>query len=301
MADSSLPVPHREGRKERLKRWYRRLHFFLFFKRRPAAGEYCNSKLIGEVECRGTPGKRPFLVVVRTGSRHCISGVHAGRNFDLALNHYAPPSTDLVFDYRYGGGLSKFMAARQFFGLTGMATYQGYMFMDDDLEISCDGLCAFLEHCLSRDTALAQPSLSPDSFFSIPDLLHQPSANDRETAMVEVMMPYMSAATLSSLLPTFDQSISSWGIDCVWPRLINSPPRVIDSFQVRHANPVGGGAFYRYLQSIGISPLEEMETLIRRYSQGIPAIPSGTVDSAVPGLGAIDGNSRYPSIVRRKT
>ena len=266
MKDSGLTVRPREGRKERITRWFRRLRFFLFFKRRPANGEYCNSKLIGAIERRGTTGKRPFLVMVRAASSHRISGVHANRNFDLALNHYAPPATDFDFDYRFGGGLSKFTAARQFFKSTNTTAYQGYMFMDDDLVVSCGDLCAFLEHCHSRDIALAQPSLSPDSFFSIPDLLHQPSESDRETAMVEVMMPYMSAATLSTLLPTFDQSISTWGIDCVWPRLINSPPLVIDSFQVRHANPVGTGAFYRYLHSIGISPVEEMETLIKRYS-----------------------------------
>ena len=266
MNDNGLTVRPREGRKERIMRWLRKLHFFLFFKRRPANGEYCNSKLIGAIERHGTPGKRPFLVIVRAASDHRITGIHADRNFDLALNHYAQPAKELVFDYRYGGGLSKLTAARQFFESTGVTTYQGYMFMDDDLVVSCDDLCAFLEHCRSRDIALAQPSLSPDSFFSIPDLLHQPSGNDRETVMVEVMMPYMSVATLSTLLPTFEQSISSWGIDCVWPSLINSPPLVIDSFQVRHANPVGTGAFYRYLQGIGISPVEEMETLIKRYS-----------------------------------
>ena len=61
-------------------------------------------------------------------------------------------------------------------------------------------------------------------------------------------------------LGTFDLSYSTWGLDELWPRLLDLQPVVVDEFTIRHTRPVSGsdGAFYRYMRRIGVSPMQEL-------------------------------------------
>jgi hypothetical protein len=243
---------------------FNRLRFHLFFERQLHAGRYGNSKVIRLDRAPSPPSAfRPNLVIVRCGRGHSLVDDDKERNFDLALNFYRTPSGSgpSECEYAYAGGINKYQAARQFITDEVLNRYDGFMLMDDDLEITYSELSRFLEYCAQNQLGLAQPSLTHDSCYSHRHLLNVAAGGSRAVRMIEVMCPYFSRNVLRLVLPTFALSDSTWGLDWLWPRLLNVPPVVVDDFAVRHAQPVGDGAFYRYLRSIGVSPRRELNRL----------------------------------------
>jgi hypothetical protein len=250
-----------------------RLRFHLSFKNEPADGEYCNSKHIRLFKQPATDhAHRPFLVIIRCGARHGLVDDASDRNFDIALNLYAPPDPRVLeaCEYAYSGGVNKYKAAKHFLSGAFLDRYRGVMLLDDDLEIAHSQLSKFLDYCWSHEFELAQPSLTLDSSWSHKDLLNASSSGWRPARIVEVMCPYFSSCALRLALTTFDLSYSTWGLDYVWPTLITRSPVVVDAFTIRHAKLPDAceGAFYRYLRGIGVSPQREAarlkRTIVRR-------------------------------------
>jgi hypothetical protein len=242
-----------------------RLRFHLFFKNRPTDGEYCNSKKIHVVKEPDDRNNRPYLVVIRCGANHCLIDDGSQRQFDIALSLYARPSEYLLdaCECSYSGGVNKYKAARQFIDAPLLERFRGFMFLDDDVETTYSQLSQFLDYCWAHGFALAQPSLTSDSYYSHRQLLNASRAGWRSVSIVEVMCPYFSSSALRVALNTFDLSYSTWGLDYVWPRLLDVAPVVVDEFSIKHTRPVGASdsAFYRYLRRIGISPKREVNAL----------------------------------------
>jgi hypothetical protein len=258
-----------------------RLRFHLFFKNRPADGEYCNSKRVRATkEPSDGHRHRPYLVVIRCGADHCLRDDGGQRDFDIALSLYARPSAGSLnaCEYAYAGGLNKFQAARQFIDDAQLKRYRGFVFLDDDLEMSYSQLNQFVDYCWTHGFGLAQPSLTLDSAYSHRHLLNASPSGWRSVAMVEVMCPYFSEATLEVALNTFDLSYSTWGLDLIWPRLLNVSPVVVDEFTIRHTRHVGRseGEFYAYLRRIGISPEREAHTLEKMSNQKLRTLSRHT-------------------------
>ena len=243
-----------------------RLRFHLFFKNEPADAEYCNSKRIRLLKKPAEDrNRRPFLAVIRCGANHCLIDDGSERKFDIALNLYAPPKERSLDDceYSYSGGANKYKGAYQFIDDALLETYRGFMFLDDDLEMTYSDLNRFLEYCWAHGFGLAQPSLTSDSCYSHGHLLNASRSGWRSVGMVEVMCPYFSRDALRLALNTFDLSYSTWGLDLLWPRLLDLEPVVVDEFSIKNTKPVGGSdsAFYAYLRRIGVSPQREAKKL----------------------------------------
>jgi hypothetical protein len=246
---------------------FNRIKFHLFFKKVPDARGHSNSKLVAVTKRppQGSPG-RTFLVFIRSGGT-CRLVDDGGRNFDIVLNLYAGQRDGSLGDHEYlvSGGINKYKAAYQFIDEELLGAYRGFMFLDDDLEITYSQLSGFLDFCLQNDLQLAQPSQSPDSHCSHESLRHMPGARSRNAEIVEVMCPYFSAKALRTAISTFDSSYSTWGLDYLWPKLPGLRPVVVDAFQIRHVRPMeSNGAFYEYMRSIGISPHAEERKLLRK-------------------------------------
>jgi hypothetical protein len=258
-----------------------RVKFHLFFKKLPSAGDHANSKLISVT--KRPPAKSPrraFLVFIRSGGTSQL--VDDGeRNFDIAFNLYASPPGPLDnYEYVVSGGINKYKAAYQFIDEELLGAYRGFMFLDDDLEITYSQLSAFLDFCRQDDLQLAQPSQSPESHCSHEDLRHRPGGRSRHVEIVEVMCPYFSAKALRAAISTFDLSYSTWGLDYLWPKLPGLRPVVVDAFRITHVRPMElHGSFYAYMRSIGVSPQDE-EMKLRRMLDGAPGFTSG---GAAPG------------------
>jgi hypothetical protein len=195
------------------------------------------------------------------------------RNFDIAVRFYEHPGKNQGFlnnaEYIMTGGLSKFHSASLFLESCHIQnSYDGYLFLDGDLEFDATQLSFFLEMVAALRCDLAQPSVTRDSYCYWKMAYHQPGYVFRETSFVEVMAPYLSKLALSKAIPTFTKSISTYGLDLIWPTLVEGASiAVIDAFQIRHRERVDhtSGAFYRYLRSIGIDLHEEERLILAEY------------------------------------
>lgn len=241
-------------------------------------GVWCNSDSLRILSSAGAERSqsRKFLVflVPRKDMESPLLKVSVeDRNFDLAVRFYEEPGLNQNFmgkaDFVMTGGLSKFHAASQFLKCPIVKPdYEGYLFLDGDLEFDAARLSCFLEFSLAAGLDLAQPSVTKDSYCYWSMAYHQPEYVYRQTSFVEVMAPYLSRASLARLLPTFSQSISTYGLDLVWPSLIDSNQiGVVDAFQVRHREKVdhNSGNFYKYLKSIGVDLDEEERNILADY------------------------------------
>jgi hypothetical protein len=238
---------------------------------------WSNSETISVVSQRNSPSRRPFLVfLVPRGdmSSPLLRLEPTDRNFDLAVRFYDEPKQNEAFlmeaEYVLTGGLSKFHAAALFFEACNLQnSYEGYLFLDGDLEFDASRLSKFLSFVHAANLDLAQPSVTRDSYCYWKMAYHQPAFIYRDTSFVEVMAPYLSRAALLKTLPTFKQSISTYGLDLVWPSIIGSGQiGVVDAFQIRHQERVdhASGNFYKYLKSIGVDLDEEERKILAAYN-----------------------------------
>jgi len=162
------------------------------------------------------------------------------------------------------------MGARQFIGSAILNRFRGFIFLDDDLEITYSQLSQFLEYCDAQGFGLAQPSLALDSFYNHGHLRNASQFGWRSVSLVEVMCPYFSSNALRSVLETFDLSYSTWGLDHIWPTLLKLETVVVDAFTIKHTKAPGGpdSPFYTYLRSIGVSPQKERAKLRNMLAKG---------------------------------
>jgi hypothetical protein len=251
----------------------------------------------------GAKMSRRFLVVVRAGNASLHpSWLTAGgegaldRNWDLVVNYFGddpkryPSTGDGVVRIDSKGpkwpALAKLMAATR----DAWGAYDYVWIPDDDLAASGQDINRMFELAAALDLQLAQPSLSWDSHFSIPLTLHNRAFKVRYSSFVEPMAPLFSRALLQRALPTFSESISGWGLDYVWPRLLADPMRqcaILDRIQVRHTRPVGGPN-YAFNRSAGVEPRTEMYELLRRHGIAGPIQLS---------YGGVDATGRVQSLI----
>lgn len=219
---------------------------------------------------------RPFLVFI-VPDASAPSSLNAilskPRCFDIAVRFYGEPGENRALldhaDFVMTGGLSKLHAAALFLEQQDLfETYAGYLFLDGDLEFDAGQLGHFLQIAHAAGLDLAQPSLTRDSHDYWNVVFHQPHFLLRETSFVEVMCPYFSRRALSLVRKTFTRSISTYGLDFVWPRLLpHGRIGVVDAFQVRHRSVVDWetGPFYRYLRTIGVNPKAEEDSILAEH------------------------------------
>jgi len=186
------------------------------------------------------------------------------------MSYYAEPHRNNPLfetaDIILGGGYSKFHSAKLFFeAYEAGLKYDALIFVDGDLELLFDP-GEFFSFCLDQNFAIAQASLTEDSYYSFHITRHNPSLLYRTTNYVETMAPLFSKRLLREVWPFFDKSISTWGLDILWSVMLPTgwTAAIVDQFQMRHAKPVDiiNGPFYRYIRSLGIDCQAEVRSIM---------------------------------------
>jgi hypothetical protein len=200
--------------------------------------------------------------------RKWISG--EGRRFDLFLSCYGDRPQEYAADAEYLREMksTKWPAwhAHILEESELIASYDAIWFPDDDLLIDTAGINKMFDLFMAFELALAQPTLSHDSYCSHPILLHDASHIVRFTNFVEVMGPVFSREALALLHPTFLQSRTGWGLDYLWPSLLSergmgSKIGIIDAVSMTHTRPVGGGDIYQGQADAGAADLAHLREL----------------------------------------
>lgn len=118
--------------------------------------------------------------------------------------------------------------------------YEYFWFPDDDILTTGDNAAAFLRLCRLENFELAQPSLTPDSYFAYRELIGNPRFSFRNTNLVELMMPCMRADFLRRVLPLFEGKHAALGLDWMWQNLAQAPLEkiaVVDAYPMLHSRP----------------------------------------------------------------
>jgi hypothetical protein len=120
--------------------------------------------------------------------------------------------------------------------------YDYIAFPDDDILLSWRDWNELFATCREHRLELAQPALSHDGHITHPITGRDDRYLLRYVSFVEVMTPIFSREALRACAPTFKGSISGFGLDNTWPKLIgDSRDRlaIIDKTPVVHTRPQG--------------------------------------------------------------
>lgn len=149
--------------------------------------------------------------------------------------------------------------------------YDFFFFPDDDLAMTCLDINNLFDCARAHNLSLCQPSLTEDSFVAHPITKHVEGLLLRYTSFVEVMCPCFSLYALLLCKRLFKETISSWGIDLLFPAFLGYPVdkiAIIDSVRVKHTRPPMQGDNIPLAVSLGVSPEEEVYNVLAKY--GIP-------------------------------
>ena len=255
--------------------------------RNPALGVYRNRRDLEDCQAafrsaiqlvahRITPPAqtRPGLVVLQAGRG--LPDVpwqddHA-RDWDLMVNYYdAHGYQPALGEYVLFQKGTKFTAMwniwRHFPAL--LDRYDHVLFLDDDVEATVPDLNLMFHLVRVHGLDLAQMSLTEDSSCNWTALFSRGGQEaPRGVSAVEIMMPVFSRRALQIVAPTFAQSVSGFGLDLAWGKLVaeaGGKIAVLDQVAATHARPVdqATGAYYSYMRRHMINPKAELWALLQ--------------------------------------
>lgn len=243
---------------------------------------------------------RRNLVILRAGDASLHEQWLEGgteRNWDLIVNYFGDDAQRYRRDdvRRIDSKGPKWPALHDLIRQLGdeVFAYERVWLPDDDLRASKDGINALFDIFAKHRLMLAQPALTPDSHLGHLITLRNRAFRLRFTNFVEIMAPCFSRDFLREMLPTFNENLSGWGLDLLWPSRIADGSRIaiIDAVGVCHTRPVGGPN-YQHLRNGGKDPRQEMGELLVKYGL-TPQIPfvRGGIDLAERRLCADDATA----------
>lgn len=217
--------------------------------------------------------KSRFLIMARVGDTSLHEQWLRGtkRNFDLYLSYYGdkPGRYKEDADYYREKKSTKWPALHEHIVADReiVESYDAVWFPDDDLLIGSESISRMFDLFSAFDLALAQPALTLNSYFSHSTVLVNSSYVLRFTNFVEVMGPVFSQKALKLLEPTFSKVTVGWGLDLLWPYLLEQESAqykmgIIDDTPMTHTRPVGGGDIYKgNFLKLGLEDIKKLSVL----------------------------------------
>ncbi len=193
--------------------------------------------------------RRRNLVVLRANEQSLHSQwpaniADADRNWDLCVSWYGkevPADISGCEYFTHQPNDRKFSAIYKLF-LEGspLLDYENIYMPDDDLMTSWGDINKLFNIFRMGNFDLAQPSLVPTSYVTHPITAQNPDFFLRYTSFVELMCPVFTRDFLQLCLPTFEASISGFGLDHLWSSIGGRVPgriAIIDDIAVAHTRP----------------------------------------------------------------
>ena len=248
--------------------------------------------------------RRRNLVIVRAGD----SSLHpmwldgaADRSWDLLVSYFgADPE-----QYRRGDVIRVDSKGPKWPALRALieshwdyiAQYEYIWLPDDDIACGVRDIDSIFS--LSRDYRLhlSQPALSLDSHFSWIVTLRNPLLRVRFTNFVEIMVPCFERDFLARCLPYMSETLSGWGLDHLWPTMLQpGQMAIIDAAPVTHTRPLGG-ANYGFLKDRGITAQQECDEFRRAHAIGKTIIRTDAIETR-GGRKYDHGSARMSALLR---
>lgn len=234
-----------------------------FLKRRVASVESANLRRI--------------LAVVRAGDTSLHPGWLQGapaesRTWDLHLSYFGDQDNpfpdrpaDVTLSFEKGTKATGTVACLDKMGAR-VADYDWVWLPDDDLSADLPTLNRFFAIVREHKLDLAQPALGDGSYISHDITLQRPHMKLRYTSFVEVMGACFSRRALNLCRPYFGATVSSWGPDLLFPKLLEYSRRkiaIVDETPVVHTRPAGRGPNLKLAVNLGFNPAVEFAEFMR--------------------------------------
>ncbi|SEQ02876.1 Glycosyl transferase family 2 [Faunimonas pinastri] len=118
------------------------------------------------------------------------------------------------------------------------ADFDWVLLTDDDVELPPDFLDRLIEHAERFDLAFSQPARTPDSYLEHHIVRVNPGLSARRTRFVEIgPVNLMRRDVVPLLLPFRDDIGMGWGLDFVWPQLLEAAGLrmgIVDATPIAH-------------------------------------------------------------------
>ncbi len=224
-------------------------------------------------------GRRRVLVIVRVGDTSLHPGWLQGatpesRNWDLHLSYFDDQvfpfrdrPSDVTLSFEKGTKATGTVACLNKLGKH-VEAYDWVWLPDDDLKADLPTLNRFFDIVREHDLDLAQPALGDGSYVAHDITLQRPHMKMRYTTFVEIMASCFSRRALELCRPYLDATVSSFGPNHLFPRLLGYPERkiaIVDETPVVHTRPVSGGPNIVATKQMGIDPGKEFENFMRTH------------------------------------
>jgi hypothetical protein len=160
---------------------------------------------------------------------------------------------------------------------------------DDDIATDCSTLNRFFSIVQANGFDLAQPALTQDSHIAHDITRQRAEFRWRYTSFVEIMCPCFSKRAFKLCRPHLGATVSSWGIDLVFPKLLGYPRRgiaIVDETPVRHTRPPMEGENIPNVKALGIDPVEETLLLLKQH--GFPTMETWPYEVLLKTYSAVD-------------
>jgi hypothetical protein len=148
---------------------------------------------------------------------------------------------------------------------------------DDDIYLSNGFLHAFIAYQQKFDFAVAQPARAWHSHFDHSFVLRRPWLQARQTLFVECGPLVSFRKDAAKLLLPFDQANQMWGMDLVWPEIIDRhrlKMGIIDALSIDHSLRPQASLYNRaeeeaamrsYLSTRPHIPMHKAMTVVKRH------------------------------------
>jgi hypothetical protein len=190
---------------------------------------------------------KQYLIICRAGdnSLHKQWIRDASRNFDIYISYFGSIENKYRSDANHYDETKgpKWPILHKIISENAelVQQYDAIWFPDDDLAIDTADINRMFNLFSALQLSLAQPALTTNSHISHHGLMVQDNTLARYVNFIEVMAPIFSKPALQRLGETFAQSHSGWGLDYLWPVLLNyENMAILDATPVIHTRPVGG-------------------------------------------------------------
>ena len=173
------------------------------------------------------------LVIVRAGDNSLHTdwlGAEGERNWDIIVNYYGD-NPDLYYDREQRRIDSKGPKWPALYRLIAdyradILAYDYIWFPDDDLVTNATDINRLFTDMAEFNLQLAQPSLTHDSIVGHPITLTNKSFRLRYVTFVEIMAPCFSRAFMEHCWHTFNENVSGYGLDFLWPAMLERKDQV---------------------------------------------------------------------------
>lgn len=206
------------------------------------------------------------LVILPIGNKSLTNQWRGERNFDLWTFKYDKSNIeDLYADKTFEVPLFKYHAIRYLIKSQDISQYDYIWLPDDDLEISTENVNDIFNIAKEHNLMLGQVSVAGNLTWHW-YLRQNKKYTLRRTNFVEVMCPFFSNDFLHQCLDTFNQNLSSYGLDVEWSfRTDIGRTAIIDKFSVNHIREVYSGKLYDKLKEVPVNPSEELKVIFNKF------------------------------------